>query len=119
QMGGYKPKSIAGVHREWLIERCRGGDFTIRALVAELAKRGLKVDYRTVWNFVHGEGLSFKKTVLAGEQDRRDIARRRAQWRTYQGRIDLDRLVFIDEIAAELYARLSRGCAEERPFRSP
>jgi transposase len=35
--------------------------------------------------------------VLAGEQNRPDIARRRMQWRTYQPRIDPDRLVFIDE----------------------
>jgi hypothetical protein len=27
----------------------------------ELAERGLKVDYRAVWNFVHAEKLSFKK----------------------------------------------------------
>jgi transposase len=26
-----------------------------------LAERGLKVDYRTMWNFVHREGKSFKK----------------------------------------------------------
>jgi transposase len=38
-----------------------------------------------------------KKTLLAGEQDRPDIARRRAQWRQYQGKIDPARLVFIDE----------------------
>jgi putative transposase len=35
--------------------------------------------------------------VVASEQDRPDIARRRAQWRRYQGRIDPARLVFIDE----------------------
>src|SRR5258708_7030403 len=35
--------------------------FTLRGLVAELAERGLKVDYRAVWNFVHAEKLSFKK----------------------------------------------------------
>ena len=33
----------------------------MRGLVAELAERGLKVDYRAVWNFVHAEKLSFKK----------------------------------------------------------
>jgi transposase len=60
-MGGHKPKSIARADRDWLIERCRGGDFTLRGLVAELAERGLKVDYHTVWSFVHAEGLSFKK----------------------------------------------------------
>src|SRR5574337_1809838 len=61
QIGGYKRKSLAGAHRTWRIERCRGGDFTLRGLVMELAARGLQVDYRTVWSFVHGEGLSFQK----------------------------------------------------------
>jgi transposase len=61
QMGGHKPKSIAGEHRAWLLERTQGRDFTLRGLVAELAERGLKVDYRTVWSFVHAEKLSFKK----------------------------------------------------------
>jgi putative transposase len=61
QMGGHRRKVIAGSHRDWLVERCRSGQFTLRGLVAELAGRGLKVDYRTVRSFVHGEGLSFKK----------------------------------------------------------
>ena len=61
QMGGYKPKTLIGVHRDWLIERCNGRDFTLRGLVLELAERGLKVDYRSVWAFVHAEKLSFKK----------------------------------------------------------
>ena len=61
QMGGHKPKKIIGEHRTWLISRCRQGDFTLMGLVGELAERGLKVDYRSVWNFVHEENLSFKK----------------------------------------------------------
>lgn len=61
KMGGHKPKKIAGGHREWLIERSRGKDFTIRGLVAELGERGLKVDYRSVWEFVHAEKLTHKK----------------------------------------------------------
>jgi putative transposase len=62
QMGGHKPRRISGEHRDWLIERCRVADFTLRGLVAELAsERGLKVDYRSVWEFVHAEGLSYKK----------------------------------------------------------
>jgi putative transposase len=48
QMGGHKPKSISGAHRTWLLARIKGQDFTLRGLVAELAERGLKVDYRTV-----------------------------------------------------------------------
>ena len=62
KMGGQKPKTIRGEHREWLIARCRQRDFTLRGLVDELPpERGLKVDYRSVWEFVHAEGLSFKK----------------------------------------------------------
>jgi transposase len=61
QMGGHKPKAIAGEHRAWLLFRIKEKDFTLRGLVTELAQRGLKVDYKTVWNFIHTEKLSFKK----------------------------------------------------------
>jgi putative transposase len=61
QVGGYKPKKISGAWRDWLVERCRDKAFTLRGLVAELGERGLKVDYRSVWEFVHAEGLSHKK----------------------------------------------------------
>jgi len=37
--------------------------FTLRGLVAELGERELKVDYRSVWEFVHAERLSFKKRM--------------------------------------------------------
>ena len=65
QMGGHKPKAIAGEHRTWLIGRCKAGDFTLRGLVKELLDRGLKVDYRSVWEFVHAEKLSYKKNASA------------------------------------------------------
>src|SRR5215469_15229366 len=80
RMGGHKPKAIAGEHAAFLPRRVQEGAFTLHGLVAELAARGLKVDYRSVWNFVHAEKLSFKKTVVASERDRPDVARRRAQW---------------------------------------
>src|SRR4029078_13606181 len=47
-----------------LVQRCRNADFTLRGLVAELAERGLNVDYHTVWDFVHAEKLSHKKRPL-------------------------------------------------------
>jgi len=60
-MHGHRPRVLLP-HRDWLLSRMTSGkDFTLRGLVAELAERGVKVDYRTVWNFVHAEGLSFKK----------------------------------------------------------
>ena len=61
QMGGYRPKVLVGERRDWLLSRIAASDFTLRGLVAELGERGLKVDYRTMWNFVHAERLSFKK----------------------------------------------------------
>jgi transposase len=111
QMGGHKPKKISGKHRDWLLERTKARDFTLRGLVAELAERGLKVDYRSVWEFVHAENLSFKKTVVASERDRPDVARRRAQWQKYQGQIDPERLVFIDETWTKTNMATLRGWA--------
>jgi putative transposase len=61
QMGGHKPRKISGEHRLWLVARCRERDFTLRGLVTELGERGLKVDYRSVWEFVHAEQLTYKK----------------------------------------------------------
>ena len=55
-MGGHKPNILSGANRDWLLERA-GTDFTLRGLVAELAERGVKVDYVQVWRFVHAEGL--------------------------------------------------------------
>lgn len=61
QMGGHKPKSIRGAHHDWLVDRVQARDFTLKGLVAELAERGLKVDVRSVWAFVHAQKLTFKK----------------------------------------------------------
>jgi len=61
QIGGYRPKKLVGEHRQWLLKRCQEREFTLRGLVDELAERGLSVDYRVVWTFVHEEKLSYKK----------------------------------------------------------
>jgi transposase len=77
QMGGHKPRAIRDEHETWLRERIRERDFTLRGLVAELAERGLKVDYHSVWDFVHREELSFKKNRArkrAGSRSRRTPA---------------------------------------------
>lgn len=60
QMGGHKPRILSGPNRDWLLERVQS-DFTLWGLVHDLAERGVKVDYHSVWTFVHDEGLSFKK----------------------------------------------------------
>lgn len=96
QIGGHVPPKISGPHRAWLVERVTAEAFTLRGLVAELAERGVRVDHRTVWKCVRREGRSFKKTVLASEQDRPDVAGKRARWKTHQADLDPRRLVFID-----------------------
>ena len=61
KIGGHRPKKIIGPHHDWGVQRCRERAFTLRGLVAEFAERSLKVDYRSVWAFVHAEKLSHKK----------------------------------------------------------
>ena len=64
-MHGHRPRVLLP-HRNWIVERTANGRaFTLRGLQAELAERGVKVDYRTVWNFIHDEGLTFKKKRAA------------------------------------------------------
>lgn len=60
KVGGHRIGILSGANRDWLLERARA-DFTLRGLVAELAERGVQVDYVQVWRFVDAEGLSFKK----------------------------------------------------------
>ena len=87
KIGGHVPHRIRGGHAVWLRARMAEAPFTLR---------GLRVDYHTMWNFAHAEGLGFKKTALASEQDRPDVARKRLRWKAHQGGVDIRRLVFID-----------------------
>ena len=57
------------------------------------------------------EAVAQKKTLIASEQGRADVARRRVQWTKYQGRIDPARLVFIDETWTKTNMAQLRGWA--------
>ncbi len=57
---GHPPRKIVGAHEVWMPELIKT-PFTLRGLVEELAERALRVDYRTVWSFVHRTGYSFKR----------------------------------------------------------
>ena len=48
---------------------------------------------------------------MAGERDRPDVARRRAQWTKYQDRVEPERLVFIDETWTKTNMAPLRGWA--------
>lgn len=69
KIGGHKKPHLAGETAEWLRERCRTGAFTTRGLTAELLARGIKTDRRSVWVFLHAEGLSFKKNRAASRAE--------------------------------------------------
>ena len=61
KMGGHRAE------RGWLMERIAAEpEVTVRGLMTELAERGVAVSYGTVWNFIHREGMSFKKKRAAG-----------------------------------------------------
>ena len=51
--------------------------------------------------------------MVAGERDRPDVARRRAQWIKYQDRVDPARLVFIDETWTRTNMAPLRGWAPQ------
>ena len=60
-MGGKRPVLLAG-QRAFILDRIEAvPNLSLRALMAELAERGVVVSYGAVWTFVHREGLSFKK----------------------------------------------------------
>jgi transposase len=101
KMGGWRQLLLKS-EREWLLARiAEKPDLTLREMVAELAARGTPASYGAVWRFFAREGITFKKSLHASEQDRADIARRRTRWKQYQGRLDPRRLVFIDETWAK------------------
>lgn len=67
KIGGHVKPKISGGYRDWVLQQiASGGDVTLQGLADGLAARGLKVDYRTMWNFVHREGKRFKKNGLWG-----------------------------------------------------
>jgi transposase len=58
--GGKKPYVLTG-QRAWLLARiAEAPDLTLRAVMAELADRGVSASYHAVWDFFAHEGVTFK-----------------------------------------------------------
>ena len=109
-MGGQRPFALAGERTRILERIAQQPDLPLRALLAELHDRGIKVSYFAVWNIVGRAGLSYKKKSLrASEQDRPKVARRRLQWQQRPHKVDPKRLVFIDETWAKTNMTPLRG----------
>ena len=103
-MGGQRPRLLEP-HRDFIPGRYRERpETTLHEMKdAFLAERGVRVSHDTVWRFLKAERQSFKKSLLASEADRADVARKRARKRA-QRRIDPRRLVVVDETWARLGA---------------
>jgi len=128
-MGGRRPLPLKG-EREWLLARIAAKpDLTPACAGAGSCGRwwpswpsaAPRPATAAVWRFFAREGFSFKKPARqraepapAQAGDRLDIARRRARCKTHQGRLDPQRLVFLDETWAKTtmtrrYGRWARG----------
>ncbi len=60
-MGGDHSSRLKG-ERDWLLERVAAApDLTLEEIRVELAERGTRVGYGTVWRFFAAEDISFKK----------------------------------------------------------
>jgi transposase len=77
KVGGRRPYVVAR-ERDWLLARiAEKPDLTLRALLAELADRGMVVSYYALWHFLQHEGVTFKKKparIRTGSSGRRQAA---------------------------------------------
>jgi len=112
-MGGDR-RSVLKPLRQWLLRLIeREDDLTLVAISGRLmAEHGVKADPSMLSRFIRAEGISYKKSLFASEQDRPDVKRRRERWKRHQGKLDPARLVFIDETWTKTNMTPTRGrCA--------
>src|SRR5215475_7296931 len=86
KMGGHKPKKITGEHRLWLLRRTKEGDLLCADLWPSSPSGASRSTIARFGSSSTPRSLASKKSLVAGERDRPDVARRRAQWTKYQDR---------------------------------
>jgi transposase len=91
-------RSVLKPYRGWLLElRRKENDLTLDAIAEQLLRtHGVEADKSMLSRFFAAEGISFKKTVRASEQNRPDVAERREAWQHAQKSLG-GRLIFLDE----------------------
>ncbi len=96
--GGHRPSKLKP-HREWLLRVLAvEPDLTLLAVSSRFLDECWVTATTGMLLYIYiGEGIRFKKTVHAREQDRPDVAHRRTRWKNHQAKLDPRRLVFIDE----------------------
>ena len=89
----------------------------------ELRERfGKKCSLPAIHKIARKIGYIFKKTLKASEQERKDIAKSRAEWHEFQKTVDASLLIFLDESGLKtnmtrLYGRAlgGRRCLDSAP----
>jgi transposase len=93
------------------------GDISMTELAARLlAERGVKAHPASLSRLLIQQGFTVKKTLLASETDRADVARARRVWRGHRQpwmKKRPERLVFIDETGTTTKMTRLRGRARE------
>jgi transposase len=65
KIGGHRPFLLAD-QRDWIAERiAEKPDLTVQALLDELRAKGTVVSFDTLWRFLRGLGMTFKKNRSA------------------------------------------------------
>jgi transposase len=111
KVGGYRrsrPVNLEGRIQGWLNERV---DSTLAELNQLLAQRGIIIITTALWYKLNKWGLTFKKTLHAGEQECKDVQAARHQWQQSQPTLDVTRLVFPDETGATTNLTRTHGRA--------
>ena len=114
KFGGYKGYALAA-HEELVRQLvAEQPDITLAELKVLLAKEKVTVGQSSISRFLHHLNLRFKKSLRAAEQDRPDVAAGRKALQKQQPRLDLKRLIFIDETSVSttitrLYGRAPQG----------
>jgi transposase len=90
-------------------------DATLKEIEAALGKEGIHTSKSALDRFLARHKITRKKkSLLAAEQKRKDVARARRKWIREQGLLDSTKLVFIDETSVNtnmvrLYGRCPCG----------
>lgn len=108
-----------GPYKDFLIERVKAQqDITMPELAAVLAaEHAVTVDPSNISKLLCACGFTYKKTLLASEQERSDVRAERIEWRCWRQprmRAEPGRLVFVDETSVKtnmcrLRGRSARG----------
>src|SRR4051812_18367187 len=128
QYGGQADGRLPAEEDRWPAPRLAAGALSAAGLYpARLGRRAGRA--RLAGRLPDGLGLRSqreadiqKKTLVASERDRPDVAHRRLQWMAYQNRIDPARLVFIDETWTKTNMAPLRGwapCGQRLPGKAP